>query len=332
MPVTVHRSQVSGTFWYALTARDHLWHGRDVRCKLAVIRVNENPRAHAPAGLHGRGWGPAARVLGPPGPAALIDIGRPVPRQLDWLRHEDPHYLLTFTSNLAALLRESRTQGIRLPRLRQVMTMSETLPPDLRDVCREVWGVEIADVYSNQEHGPLALQCPEHPHYHVQSEAVVFEVLDENDRPCAPGEVGRVVITPLHNFTMPLIRYEVGDYAEVGGQCPCGRGLPVITRILGRVRNCLRSPTGEVFWPKVGEMFFRQIAPVSQYQIVQKSHERVEITFVAERPLTPEEEEEIRRKFRGRIGYPFAVDFRYVDEIPRGPGGKYEDVICAIEE
>jgi phenylacetate-CoA ligase len=332
MPVTVHRSALSGTFWHAVTARDHLWHGRDVGTKLAAIRVTENPKAHAPAGAHGRGWGRAARTLGPPGPVALIDIGRPVPQQLDWLRHEDPDYLITYPSNLAALLRESRAEGTRLVRLRQAMTISEALSPGLREACREVWGVEIADTYSNQEHGALALQCPDHTHYHVQSEAVLLEVLDEGGRPCGPGEVGRVVITPLHAFAMPLIRYEVGDYAEVGPPCACGRGLPVIARVLGRVRNCLRAPSGEVFWPKVGEMFFRRIAPIAQYQVVQTSYERVEITFVAERLPTAEEEDEIRRKFRGRIGYPFEVDFRYVEAIPRSPGGKYEDVICAIED
>ena len=79
-------------------------------------------------------------------------------------------------------------------------------------------------------------------------------------------------------------------------------------------------------------MFFRRIAPIAQYQVVQTSYERVEITFVAERLPTAEEEDEIRRKFRGRIGYPFEVDFGYVEAIPRSPGGKYEDVICAIED
>jgi phenylacetate-CoA ligase len=242
MPVTVHRSALSGTFWHAVTARDHLWHGRDVGTKLAAIRVTENPKAHAPAGAHGRGWGRAARTLGPPGPVALIDIGRPVPQQLDWLRHEDPDYLITYPSNLAALLRESRAEGTRLVRLRQAMTISEALSPGLREACREVWGVEIADTYSNQEHGALALQCPEHTHYHVQSEAVLLEVLDEGGRPCGPGEVGRVVITPLHAFAMPLIRYEVGDYAEVGplrpgpaGHRPGARaGAELPARTLGR--------------------------------------------------------------------------------------------------
>ena len=129
-----------------------------------------------------------------------------------------------------------------------------------------------------------------------------------------------------------MIRYDLGDYAEVGTPCPCGRGLPVLTRIMGRVRNCLRSPNGEMFWPKVGEFFLREIAPIVQYQVVQTSLKRLEVTFVAERPLSRDEEAEMRWRMVERIGYPFEIELRYADAIPRGPGQKYEDVICAIED
>ena len=76
-----------------------------------------------------------------------------------------------------------------------------------------------------------------------------MEVLDNHGRPCKEGETGRVVLTDLHNFTMPLIRYEIGDYAEVGPPCACGRGLPVLARILGRSRNMLTLPAGDRIWP-----------------------------------------------------------------------------------
>ena len=89
-------------------------------------------------------------------------------------------------------------------------------------------------MYTCQEAGYLALQCPDYPHFHVQSENVLLEVVDDVGQPCGPGEVGRVLITSLNNFATPLIRYELGDYAEVGAPCPCGRGLPVLKRIMGR--------------------------------------------------------------------------------------------------
>jgi phenylacetate-coenzyme A ligase PaaK-like adenylate-forming protein len=88
--------------------------------------------------------------------------------------------------------------------------------------------VNIADIYSEQEVGYIALQFPDYPYYHVQPENILVEVLDDNGNVCSSGDIGRVVITTLHNFTTPLIRYEIMDYAKVGEPCSCGRGLPVL--------------------------------------------------------------------------------------------------------
>src|SRR5262249_57510260 len=105
----------------------------------------------------------------------------------------------------------------------------------------------------------------------VQSENLLLEVLDERGRPCGPGETGRVVVTTLHNFAMPLIRYAIGDYATVGPPCPCGRGLPVLTRIMGRARNMLTLPDGKQIWPYFAGENLSGLAPTRQYQLVQTS-------------------------------------------------------------
>ncbi|MGH7124669.1 MAG: hypothetical protein ACREFI_09880, partial [Stellaceae bacterium] len=81
----------------------------------------------------------------------------------------------------------------------QVRSVVEIVDPALRHICREAWGAEIVDTYSCEEAGYLALQCPQHRHFHVQMESSLVEILDARDRPCAVGETGRVVVTPLHN-------------------------------------------------------------------------------------------------------------------------------------
>ena len=103
---------------------------------------------------------------------------------------------------------------------------------------------------------------------------------------CAPGQIGRIVVTSLHNFAMPLIRYDIGDFAQVGEACDCGRGLPVLTRILGRVRNTLVTADGKRYWPVFGTRALMDSAPVRQYQFVQKSPQRIQARVVASAPLT----------------------------------------------
>jgi phenylacetate-CoA ligase len=145
---------------------------------------------------------------------------------------------------LRALVRRAIEKDWRPRRLREARTFAEALPEDLRALCRAAWNVKLCDVYSAEEAGYIALQCPDHEHYHVQSENLIVEVIDERGEPCRAGEMGRVVVTTLTSFAMPLIRYEIGDYAVAGAPCPCGRGLPVIERVLGGTRNLLRLPDG----------------------------------------------------------------------------------------
>jgi phenylacetate-CoA ligase len=251
--------------------------------------------------------------------------------QAEFLVREDPDYLLGSPSNLLVLCDHFAARSLQLPRLRQIRSYNEMLTEEVREACRRVFGVEIIDMYSISEAGYLALQCPQCRHYHVQSEGVLLEILDETGQPCGPGQSGRVVITPLHNFATVLLRYEVGDYAEVGEPCPCGRGLPVIRRILGRFRNMAVLPDGRPAWPYFGQFEMRAIAPsLRQFQIVQRSLEEMEFRYVGAKPFTREEQAGVAALMVKHIGHPFRVTFTKVDKIERSASGKFEDFICQV--
>jgi phenylacetate-CoA ligase len=185
-------------------------------------------------------------------------------------------------------------------------------------------------MYSAEEMGYMALQCPEHEHYHVQSENVLLEVLRDDGAPCGPGETGRVVVTPLHNFAMPLFRYANGDHAEVGPPCPCGRGLPVLSRIMGRSRNMLRLPDGSSHWPSFPSETWIDIAPIRRLQLVQHGLQAIEARIVAERDLDADEEVRLVAALRGTLGYPFDISVTRVEAIGRSGNYKFEDFICRI--
>ncbi|MCA1974330.1 MAG: hypothetical protein LDL44_15945 [Caenispirillum sp.] len=322
-PVRFLQTAVTQLFWNALTLREHLWQERDFSGRLAAIRVKVQ---------EGRwpDWGPPAALLFRTGPGATLNVRTDVAQQLDWLQRVEPDYLITHASNLQALAELSLERAIRLPRLRQARTYSEALRPGLRETVRAAWGVEVADVYSCEEAGVIALQCPSHAHYHVQSENLLVEILDEAGRPCEPGETGRVVVTTLHNFAMPLIRYELGDYAEAGGPCDCGRGLPVLGRILGRQRNMLVLPDGRRHWPSFPAQMWRDVAPVEQFQIIQETDGALVVRYVMAQALTPAQREALERALAERFGQRFAVRWQRVAQIPRGAGGKYEDFVSLL--
>lgn len=332
-PVRAVRSQLWEMLWRAFTVRDHLWHRRDLSGKLAVIRESGEGKAPWPNGATTPNWGSSSGALVDTGPCVSLNIRCSAEQQLDWLVRQDPDYLLTHPTVLHALAALGLDQGIQLPRLRQVQTISEILRPATRELCADAWGVPLVDMYSAREAGYLALQCPEHPHYHVQSESVLLEVVGPDGVPVEPGGTGRVLATPLHNFAMPLIRYEIGDYAEAGGPCPCGRGLPVLKRILGREQNMLVLPDGTRRWPLLSSADIRgmlDIAPITQYQFVQRGLNEIELRMVLRRSLTKKDEAALRSFVQDRFGHPFDVAFTRLDEIPRGATDKYQDFLSEI--
>jgi phenylacetate-CoA ligase len=193
-------------------------------------------------------------------------------------------------------------------------------------------GLPIEDNYSSQEAGIVALQCPQGDLYHTMAESLLVEVLDANDRPCGDGEVGRVVVTDLHNFASPLVRYDIGDYAEVGPPCPCGRTLPTLRRVLGRKRNLLMKADGSRFLPRAGFESFAAIAPVQQYQVVQHARDDIEFRIVSAEPLTPAQEGALAAVLREALGFPGAIRVAQSRErLPGSIAGKFEDFICRLD-
>lgn len=237
-PVTVRRTAITQLFWQAATLRDHLWHRRDFAATMAIIRQFPKVVDSTQPGL----WGGMFRS----GPAWHLPIDTDLETQLSWLQGIAPDILLTYPANLEALIGCMRGTGITLPSLREVRTVSGPVTPALRELCRAALGVKLTDIYSTQEFGVIALECPDSGLLHVQSEHLLVEVLNEQWQPCREGEIGQVVVTDLHNFAMPLIRYALSDWAEVGPTCPCGRGLPTLSRVMGRTRNMALTPLGMV--------------------------------------------------------------------------------------
>jgi len=335
-PVSVRRSGLNILIWMAMTLREHLWQGRDIGLPLAIIRAQFATEDEGRLGVSQEDWGPPFNHLFVSGPSHGLNLQTDVARQAEWLRQIMPAYLLTYPSNLSALLDLAELDPERragLGRLIQVRTIGETVPDALRERCRNLLGIGIADAYSSQEVGVIAIECPQRGGYHVMSEGLVLELLRDDGQPCGESEMGRVVVTDLHNFATPLIRYDLGDLAEAAGPCGCGRGLPTLRRIMGRARNLLRLPDGRRFWPLVGAFDYREIAPVRQYQIIQRSLQRVTLRLAVERPLSAAEESGLSEKLNEFLGHRFTVDFDYcAPTIPRGPGGKFEDFVCEIPD
>jgi phenylacetate-CoA ligase len=327
--VAVKRTALNGLMWMALTLRDHFWHRRDFSQTLAIIRANVPVQDNEQTAQR-EGWGPPAALLFKTGASFRQPLSLNINEQVNWLLRRNPHYLLTYPTNLDALLDAFEARERFPPGLTEIRIIGETFSTALKARC-DKHNLKTVDVYSAQEVGVIALQCPESGLYHIQAESLLVEIINDNGEPCKPDEIGRVVITDLHNFATPLIRYEIRDYAQVGEPCPCGRGLHTLKKIMGRRRNMVTLPNGEKHWPTVGFHEFRNIAPIRQYQAIQHDVANVEIKLVIGEAISIEQEQRLTAIIQAALGYPFKLTFSYFnEELPKSRGGKFEEFISLI--
>ncbi len=324
-PVAIRRTAINQLVWRAMNIRSQVWQAMDFTKPCTTIR----PQFAAYAIKKDRG--PPLNQLFDTGPVQVIPIITDIQQQVAWLLEFQPDSLIVYPTNLDAICRHIRRQGLAIKGLNWVFPIGETLSPRIRQEAEAILGARVVDKYSSQEVGLIAAECLDSGLYHVMAESLIVEVLKQDGSPCRTGDVGRVVITDLHNFATPLVRYDIGDYAEVGGPCPCGRGLPTLKRILGRERNLLTKPDGTRHWPLVGFHQFRDIAPILQYQFVQHDLDRIEVKLVSGAPLTSAQEASLAGVIRQALGFAFKLEFTYFEgEIPRLPGGKFEEFVSKV--
>jgi phenylacetate-CoA ligase len=335
-PVSARKTALFQFYWQCLVVRDHEWQARDFSATLMSI-VRDNQRDPAKQGPLRRlpNWGGPLPAIYPTGPGLFLDYRAPVAELLAIIIQERPPYLITFPSLLRELLHESHASGLRPQGLREVRSFGETLAPDLRDRTVAAWSeaghppLRVTDAYSSVEIGVIASPCPEQNAMHVQSEGVHLEILRPDGTPCAIGEEGRVVVTSLHNFAMPLIRYDITDRAIFGPPCACGRTLPVLAALPGRARDMVTLPDGRRQFPFYGHPIIMKvdslIGAIVQHQVAQTALDEVEFRLVVRRPLTAEEEKFIIDTATTSLGGAHRVRLVYRTEIPRQPSGKFAE-------
>jgi len=324
-PVTVKKTSINNLFWQANMMREHFWHKRDFNDRLMVIRSGIK------APTHQRGWGNPVDILFSSGATMGLPILSDVRDIAKAILEFKPAQLNIYPSTLDGLIGYCQKEGITIEGVKHIWSISETLSPEQRKKAADFFKASVEDDYSSNELGVIALQCPASGLYHVMAESVVVETVDEEGNPCGAGEVGRVLVTCLNNLATPLIRYDIGDYAELGTPCSCGRGLPVIKAIKGRKRNLVIKPDGSRHWPPMTVAVFRSELPIHQFQLIQHALDDIEVRLVMDHKLTPEEEVTLTDQLHKTLDHPFPLRFVYFEgRLPLPPNGKFEDFICRI--
>jgi phenylacetate-CoA ligase len=325
MPFRFQRTTNSEVIARALTERMFRWWRVDGNKSLAQIFFDRS-ESGAPRSIPGRGWHSAR----PNGLRYLLSHTFNIDALLDWLVDHKPDYFGAYSSILKGLAVTAEQHGTQL-KFDLLFSFAAVVDQDIRALCRSVFASEIADTYGSQEVGHIAAQCPDCGDYHISGEACFLEILRADGSSAAPGEIGRVVVTPFYSYAMPFIRYELGDLAEAGTTEPsCCRKLATLRRILGRYRNLFRFRDGTSIWP-VPSWFGRFIA-LKQFQVVQTAFDHIEIRYVPESADQTIDLPALTQHVQTMLRQPVNVTVHAVEAIERSRSGKYEDFISLVPE
>ncbi len=226
----------------------------------------------------------------------------------------------------AGFLRERGIKGIR-PRL--IETTAEKITGPQRELIKEVFQCPIADWYASREFGTIAYQC-EAGKLHV-CEPHYLEIVS-NGRAVGPGQMGEVVITSLNQFAMPFIRYKIDDMGSYEGDpCPCGRGLPVLREIAGRMSDFLVTEEGRFVHGQFFAHLFRVKPEIARYQVYQADRRHLEVRLVCRILVSEEWLNGVRREIEDRFGKSMQVSLEVVDRIELTRAGKHRFIISEVK-
>jgi phenylacetate-CoA ligase len=252
-----------------------------------------------------------------------------IEHQLETLRRVKPQLVSAYGIGLELISEAVVAAGLRDIRPRIVYTSGTALSQRGRALAEEAFGVRPFDVYAANEVGPIGWECPLEPEaLHLNDDVQITEILDEQDNPAAPGEVGQVVVTQLLCLSQPLIRYRIGDLACLRpGLCRCGRSLRLMSPVLGRTQHTIRAPDGRTLNTVVVSAIMSSIPEIKRYQLRQTGPRDILVLVMPGKAWSSAIENTIERGFRDRLGDAFRYDVRVVEDIRLAPSGKFQTII-----
>lgn len=248
------------------------------------------------------------------------------------LRRYRPARLKAYAQSAAMFAKYCRDTGADDIRFDSIITSAEVLLPENRPLIEETFHGKVFNRYGCREVSLIASECEYHTGLHVNADALIVEI---DPIPGGPRDCGRVLITDLYNRSMPLIRYEIGDVARWlsdDAPCPCGRSLPRLENIEGRITDFLRLPTGEMISGPSLALLVGQMVEIRQAQFVQPAPDEIRLDVIPADGFGSHTVDELRRRLYPYLRNQIRFSVRLVSKIASEASGKYRFVKKEYEE
>ena len=235
-----------------------------------------------------------------------------------------PRQVWAYTDSMYKLSQFVANEKISVYTPGSIICTTAPLLPQARKHIEQTFRCKVFDQYGSREVGPVACECPAQEGLHIFTPIQRVEILDSNDQPVKGEDIGQIVITNLHNYSMPLIRYKIGDTSCFSNKpCSCGRGFPLLKEISGRVFAHFVKKDGSLVHSQffVALFFFKPW--VKEFKVVQKHCDLIDISVALAGKADQNDIDVITDKIKQVMGADCRVEFKFVEEIPPTASGKY---------
>jgi len=241
-----------------------------------------------------------------------------------------PKAIEGYPSLLYVLARFMQSENIVIP-VQAVFTSSETLMPHQREALEAVFDCKVFDFYGLAERDVFATECEFHRGKHLNEDFGITEVMVDGERPTKAGEMGRIVATGLHNYAMPLIRYQTTDVTMLASsECACGRSFPLMENVTARDQDFLVTADGRRISPYIVVGITRRFTNIREHQFIQEDGNSLRILIIRSDSYTDEDSRALIEQMKNVFGEKMNIELEFVSSIPRTKSGKFRAVISKI--
>lgn len=256
---------------------------------------------------------------------ALSHSEEQILEELRFTQKEPRDLFIGYASSLYLFAKIALENEITDIKFKSIISLGEKLLPQFREVIEKAFHCTVYDTYGASEGFLIASQC-KNGSYHLMSPHVVVELLDDEDNEVKEGQLGRVVITGLDNFTTPMIRYEVGDLAikSKSKNCSCGLKLPMLEEVVGRITEFLITPEGKFITVQTVVRILKQFNEIEQFKLIQTGKEEYRLIYISSKSPEEVRENEIQSMFETVLKESLQLSFERVKTLPKAKTGKFQ--------
>jgi phenylacetate-coenzyme A ligase PaaK-like adenylate-forming protein len=316
VPVKFFASGMNARYNHVRSVAQYFLEGRDLKLNRVQIDYAPHLQKEGLKVTRSEAWlGPLSSFFGC-GSNKVIEYFRP---DMNWfheeLERDSIGYLVTAQWTIETLLQSIDLLALNRAGLRMWVSVADAVDPSLREAFMSQ-DISVRSTYSAQEIGPIGFECEHIPgNYHVATSNVIVEVDSDQSYRLGPHRLGRVLVTHLHSYATPFIRYNIGDLASLASECACGHLGPTLSNVYGRGKNLLKHRDGTVSPFYLGASLIAKLPEFKDYRIRQTDVGSLVVEVGGRTDLSPNEQNTIINLVKKQAGNEFQVEVRAVPGI-----------------